>query len=259
MVRILDVHSDPDHHRSVLTAAGPAVALVDAMVSATREAARLIDLRTHEGAHPRLGAMDVVPFVPVLGSTMGIAVEAATRTAERIATQLGIPCFLYGEAARSPERRSLPSIRKRAFIEFSPDFGPPTAHRSAGATVVGARGPIVAYNVNLAATDVAVASRIARRVRSSGGGLPHLRAMGVELRTRRGVQVSMTLTHPVETTIGDAFDAVATAAGEAGVDILESELVGLAPRAALAGRSSESLRLEKQPKILEEILAEAFP
>lgn len=253
--RVLDVHSDPDHNRTVLTAAGPSPGLVDAMVAATSKAAQLIDLNAHEGVHPRTGAMDVVPFVPILGSAMKHAVAAAADCAERIAGELGVPCFLYAESARSAERRDLPRIRRAAFREWEPDLGGPRPHPTAGGTVVGARGLLVAFNVNLASQDLNVADRIARAVRSTGAGPPGLRAMGVALKTKGIVQVSMNLIRPLITTIADAFDAVARAARMQGVAIVESELVGLAPRAAFAGRTPESLGLRTPPKILEEELA----
>lgn len=258
MVRILDVHSDPDHNRTVLTMAGPWVALVDAIVATTREAVALIDLGSHEGIHPRIGAMDVVPFVPIMDSTMEDAKAAAAKCAERIAEELGIPCFLYEESARSRDRRTLPDIRSAAFREWSPDLGGPGYHPSAGATVVGARDLLVAFNINLVSRDVRLADRIARKIRARATGLAYVRAMGVELRTRKVVQVSMNLIRPTETTMADAFDAVSRAAEEQGVDVLESELVGLAPSKALGGRNAESLRLRKPPKILEEELARAF-
>lgn len=258
MVRILDLHSDHDHNRSVLTAAAPAFALVEAMVSATREAARLIDISIHEGAHPRMGAMDVLPFVPALNSTIKDAVPAARMTAEQIAGRLGIPCFLYEWAATSEDRRNLPDIRKAAFTRWAPDYGGPASHPTAGATVVGAREPLAACNVNLSTQDVEVARRIAREIRSSGGGLPHLRALGMDLPSRGLVQISMNLLRPLVTTVADAVDAITRSAQNHGVDTVETELVGLVPKGALGGRDPESLGLKISPKILEEELSRAF-
>jgi glutamate formiminotransferase len=257
MVEVLDVHSDPDHHRSVLTVAGPSSALAEAMVSATHQAATLIDLNHHKGVHPRLGAMDVVPFVPALDSSMKEAVGTAVTTARAIADRLEIPCFLYGEAAKSAERRSLPATRRMAFKEWAPDFGRKSPHPTAGSTVVGARGPLVAFNVNLATADAEVARQIAAEVREGGGGLPHVRAMGVELRSRGMVQVSMNLLRPKETKVSQAFEAVLRLAHQKRAQVIESEIVGLAPKEAIS--TWESMKLLSPPKILEEELARAFP
>lgn len=259
LVRILDVHSDPDHNRSVLTAAGPPVALIDAMVAGTRAALRLIDLTSHKGEHPRLGAMDVIPFVPVLDATLPEAEEAAEKCGARIAEELAIPCFFYENNARSQKRASLPALRKAAFAGMPPDVGPSRPHPTAGATVVGARGPLVAFNVNLASGDLRAAERVVRSIRTTSGGLPHVRAMAVLLSSRGIVQVSMNLTRPSETTIADAYDACAQAATDAGVRVLESEIVGVTPRAALGGRALESLSLREPVKVLEDELARAFP
>lgn len=256
-VVLLDVHSDADHHRSVLTFAGDLPALVDGLVAATREAAGRIDLRSHEGVHPRLGAMDVVPFVPTAWSTRGMqgAVEAARSYAERIATELGIPSFLYGEAAGG---RPLPDLRRRAFHDLAPDFGGPGPHPSAGATAVGARGVLVAYNVELGTPDLGIARRIARAIRERDGGLPFVRALGLALPRRGRVQVSTNLVRPDVTPMSTVFDTVAALAAAEGVEPMGSEIVGLVPAAAL-GSPTARLRLGAPPKVLEEELARAFP
>lgn len=255
-VRVLDVNSDPDHHRSVLSVAGPSEPLVEAMLSAAAEAARLIDLNDHRGAHPRLGSMDLVPFVPVIEATMHDAIGAARAAAKRIAEQLSIPCFLYEEASRYRDRRSLPKLRKEAFVSWAPDFGGPTQHPTAGATIVGARGLLVAFNVNLRTKDIGAAKRIANAVRNQ---LAHVRTMAVDLESRGAVQVSMNLVRPLETNIAKAFDMVARRTAAEGVEVFDSELVGLAPQAAFGGRDPESLGLREPPKILEDELAQAFP
>ncbi len=256
-VDVLDVSSDPDHNRSVLTFAGGPGALADAMIAATREAASWIDLRRHEGVHPRLGAMDLLPFVPLLETEMKVAVETARRCAGVIWKEIAIPCFLYGEAALEPERALLPAIRKSAFTTFLPDVGGPAPHPSAGATVVGAREVLVAYNANLATEDLAVARRIARRIRERDGGLRHVRALGLMLTSRGAVQVSMNLTRPSVTTLAHVFEAVRSLAALEGVEILEAEVVGLIPRAALSGRSPAEVGLALPPKILEAEVARA--
>jgi glutamate formiminotransferase/glutamate formiminotransferase/formiminotetrahydrofolate cyclodeaminase len=211
---LLDVHSDPHHNRSVITLAGAGVE--DAARAVTVEAVRRIDLRLHVGVHPRLGAVDVVPFVPLAGSTMDDATAARDRFAEWAGDDLGVPCFLYG-----PER-SLPDVRRRAFTGLSPDTGPPVAHPTAGAICVGARPVLVAYNVWLAeGVPVAVARQVAREIRGPG-----LRALGLDVGGR--AQVSMNLVEPEKVTPADAFDAVAA---RAPVD--RAELVGLVPAAVL--------------------------
>lgn len=252
-VQLLDVHTDPDHNRSVLTLAGRADALVDGVVAAASTAVQMIDLPTHEGAHPRLGAIDVIPFVPVSTDPAGMAtaVSAAREAARRIADEVGIPCFLYGEAASG---RSLPEVRRRAFADLAPDLGGPGPHPTAGAAAVGARGPLVAYNVDLDTDDVALARHIAASIRERNGGLPHVRALGMALPSRGIVQVSTNLLLPAVTTIGAVFEAVAALAAAAGVDVRGSEIVGLTPRAALPA-STDNLLLREPPKILEAELA----
>jgi glutamate formiminotransferase len=252
-VELLDIHTDPDHNRSVLTLAGRADALVDGVVAAASTAAQMIDLPTHEGAHPRLGAIDVIPFVPVSTDPAGMAmaVSAAREAARRIADEVGIPCFLYGEAASG---RSLPEVRRRAFADLGPDFGGPSPHPTAGAAAVGARGPLVAYNVDLDTDDVGLARHIAASIRERNGGLPHVRALGMALPSRRIVQVSTNLLLPAVTTIGAVFEAVAALAAAAGVDVRGSEIVGLTPQAALPA-STDHLLLREPPKILEAELA----
>jgi len=252
-VQLLDIHTDPDHNRSVLTLAGRADALVDGVVAAASTAVQTIDLPTHEGVHPRLGAIDVIPFVPVSTDPTGMAtaVSAARETARRVAGEVGIPCFLYEEAASG---RPLPEVRRRAFADLAPDFGGPDPHPTAGAAAVGARGPMVAYNVDLDTDDLALARHIAASIRERNGGLPHVRALGMALPSRGIVQVSTNLLLPAVTTIGAVFEAVAALAAAAGVDVRGSEIVGLTPRAALPA-STDHLLLREPPKILEAELA----
>lgn len=252
-VALLDQHRDQDHHRAVLTFVGAPEAVAEAAVALAHVAADRIDLRQHQGEHPRVGAMDVVPFVPIRGVTMEDCVELARRVGERIGTELGIPVFLYERAASRPERARLEHIRRGGLeglatrmreAAWRPDFGPPTLHPSAGATVVGARPILIAYNVNLETTDLAVAKTIARKVRQSSGGLPCVKAIGVELASRRLVQVSMNLTNYEETPIHMAFEAVRREAAQHQVQIAGSEVIGLVPQQALIQAAVGFLKLD---------------
>jgi glutamate formiminotransferase len=257
-VLVLDRCSDADHNRSVLTLAGHGPALVEAAVAGAVACARLIDLTRHRGVHPRMGALDVLPFVP-LGRATALRGAAdpdldcaalALRAGRRIAEDAGIPVYLYGAAARRPERAALPAVRGRGFEAASraaapaPDLGGPAPHPTVGATAVGARGVLVAYNVDLAGADLELAKRIARAVRERDGGLPAVRAMGVALEGRGLVQVSMNLLDFRVTPPAVAFAAVAGLAGRAGARVVRSEVVGLVPAAALAGIDPAELRLD---------------
>jgi glutamate formiminotransferase len=251
---LLDVHSDPDHNRSVLTLAGYPAALVDGLVAATRAAVEAIDLSGHEGVHPRLGAMDVVPFVPVNPDDMAAAITAARTCARRLWEEVGVPCFLYEAASPGPGVRSLPQVRREAFRSLAPDFGGPQAHPTAGATAVGAREILVAYNIELATDDAVVAKRIAAAVRERNGGLAHVRALGFVLASRKTAQVSLNLTRPAITPLADVFAAVSALAAAEGVAVTASEIVGLTPRVALPP-SIAPLMLLRPPRILEDELA----
>jgi glutamate formiminotransferase len=250
---LLDVESDVDHHRSVITIAGTRREVVDGAVAGAREAAARIDLRDHRGAHPRMGATDVVPFVPLGGATMKDAVAAAGEAAERLSTDLAIPTYLYGDAARKPERHDLAKVREGQFEGIrdaiavdparAPDFGPRAVHPSAGATAVGARFFLIAFNVDLDTEDLAVAKRIAKEVRERDGGMPGVKALGFALPQRKWVQVSMNLVDYRKTTPVAAFDAVASRAEAAGVRIAGSELVGLIPQDACPAGFASRVRL----------------
>jgi glutamate formiminotransferase len=244
-VLLLDRSSDPDHNRSVLTLAGPPQALLEAAAAGARACARLIDLRLHEGAHPRMGALDVLPFVPLAGLTMDACVQLALAAGHRLVGEAGIPVYLYGLAARLPQRQALAAVRGGGFEELrraaavdparAPDLGGPAPHPRAGATAVGARPFLIAYNVDLASDDIALARRIARRVRERDGGLPAVRALGLALPRRGRVQVSMNLLDFRVTPPVAAYALVADAAGRAGVAVAATEVVGLVPEAALPG------------------------
>jgi glutamate formiminotransferase len=273
-VLVLDRSSDADHHRTVVTLAGPGPALVEAAVAGARTCARLIDLNQHRGVHPRMGALDVLPFVPLGGATRLAGAgdpdldcaALAERAGRRIAADAGVPVYLYGAAARRPDRVALPAVRGRGFEALrdapdqDPDFGGPGPHPTAGATAVGAREVLVAYNVDLAGADLDLARRIAAAVRERDGGLPAVRAMGVALDERGLAQVSMNLLDYRVTPPAVAFAAVAELAGRAGARVEASEIVGLVPAAALAGVDPADLRLrgDVSELLLENRLARAL-
>jgi glutamate formiminotransferase len=269
-VLVLDRSADPDHDRTVLTLAGPGEALVEAAVAGAAACARLIDLRRQRGAHPRLGALDVLPFVPLGGVTVAECVALAERAGRRLAAEVGIPVYLYGAAARRPERAALPAVRGRGFEALreaapadpaaAPDLGGPALHPTAGATAVGVRPLLVAYNVDLASDDLALARSIAAAVRERDGGLPAVRALGMALPRRGRVQVSMNLLDFRITPPAAAFAAVAAAARRAGVEVAGSEVVGLVPEAALAGVDPATLLLHDftPDQLLERRLATAL-
>ncbi len=249
-VRLLDASSDPDHNRSVLTLAGAPAALHEGLLALYAAALAEIDLTRHQGVHPRVGAVDVTPFVPLAGAPMSLAVAAAERLGAALAERFGLPVYLYERAARRPERRLLADIRRGGFegfaakiarAEWAPDFGPARVHPTAGVTVVGARGFLIAMNAVLATADAEVARAIARRVRESGGGLPALRAIGVALPSRGLAQVSMNLVDYRRTSMWAALQAVRRAAAAAGTEVLETELIGLVPEAAALAVARESL------------------
>ena len=253
-VFLLDEEMDADHHRSVLTFAGAPDAVAEAAFQCTRIATDLIDLRHHQGGHPRIGATDVIPFVPIRDVTMEHCVDVSRRLGERIGRELHIPVFFYERAASRPERTNLEAIRRGgleglaarmgAGRAWAPDVGPSRLHPSAGATVVGARPPLIAYNVNLRTHDLGIAKSIAKTVRFSSGGLPSVKAIGVELTGRRLVQVSMNLTNYEDTPIHVAFEAVRHEAERLGVPIAGSEVIGLVPQQALIHAAEASLQLE---------------
>lgn len=242
-VKLLDLSSDPDHHRSVFTFIGDPLDVKEAALTMALKAIELIDMRKHKGGHPRLGAVDVVPFVPIQGIEMKEAVQIAREFGKELGTR-GIPIYFYEESASSPERRDLPTIRKGEYEglkeklkdpKWKPDEGPDQFNPKSGATVVGARFPLIAYNINLKTTDLSLAREIAKKVRFKDGGFPNVRAMGVDLKDRGMVQVSMNLTNYRVTNIPEVFEFIKEEAQKRGVEIAESEIVGLIPLAALEG------------------------
>jgi glutamate formiminotransferase len=253
-VYLLDKEMDADHNRSVITMVGTKESVGKAALRAIGEAAELIDLNHHQGAHPRLGATDVVPFVPIAGVTLEDCVRIAEWVAEETWRRFKIPTYLYEAAARRPERKNLENIRRGQFEgvreevcanpDRRPDFGEAALHPTAGATVVGARKFLIAYNINLKTPAVALAQAIARKIRASSGGFPCVKAMGVELKARNLAQVSMNLTDFETTSIGTVFDAVKQEAAAQGVEVAGSEIVGLIPRRALVDAAVQYLQVE---------------
>ena len=266
--RVLDYSSDSSHNRSVITLAGEAGPLKAAVVALFERAIATIDLRTHTGEHPRLGAVDVVPFVPIEGVTMDDCVALAKDTARTVAERFKVPVYLYEEASSNPLRKNLEDIRrgefeglaaKMAADGWAPDFGPSTPHVTAGASVIGARMPLIAYNINLNTNRLDVAKKIAATVRVSSGGFRFVKAMGVTLADRGIVQVSMNLTNYEKTPILRVFEAVKREAERYGVNVLESEIVGLVPAAALIAAAESALQLTafRREQVLETRLREA--
>jgi glutamate formiminotransferase / 5-formyltetrahydrofolate cyclo-ligase len=261
-VRLLDFSSDASHNRSVFTFAGDAAGVERAVLALVERAVADIDLRAHKGEHPRLGAVDVVPFVPIEGVTMADCVELAKKVGAVIADRFGVPVFLYEEASSNPLRKNLEDIRrgefeglaaKMATEGWAADFGPSKPHPSAGATVVGARMALIAYNINLATDRLDVAKKIAAGIRHSSGGFRFVKAAGFTLGDRNIVQVSMNLTNYEKTPIFRVFEVVKREAARYGVNVLESEIVGLVPSAALHAAAEFYLQLEgfKPEQVLE--------
>jgi glutamate formiminotransferase len=261
-VRLLDFSSDPSHNRSVFTLAGDAAGVEQAVMTLFELAVANIDLRTHRGEHPRMGAVDVVPFVPIEGVTMAECVELAKKVGAAVAQRFGIPVYLYEDASANPARKNLEDIRrgefeglgkKMAAEGWAPDFGPAAPHPSAGASVIGARMALIAYNINLASDRLDVAKKIAAAIRHSSGGYRYVKAAGFKLEDRGIVQVSMNLTNYEKTPIFRVFETVKREAARYGVSILESEIVGLIPSAALNAAAEFYLQIEnfKSDQILE--------
>ncbi|MBI3091763.1 MAG: glutamate formimidoyltransferase [Candidatus Tectomicrobia bacterium] len=241
-VKLLDYSANVDHHRSVFTFMGEPAGVGEAALAAALVAVERIDLRRHHGEHPRIGAVDVVPFVPIRSLTMQEATGMAREFGHEFGRRAGVPVFFYGEAATSAERRSLPFIRRGQYESLSRrlqqpawrvDAGPQTFNAKVGATAVGARRPLIAFNVNLETSNVEIARAIARGVRESGGGLPHLQAIGVSLRRSGLVQVAMNFTDYEKTPISRGVEAVKTEAHRYGVRVSGTELIGLIPQKAL--------------------------
>lgn len=252
-VKLLDYSSDKDHNRSVVTVVGEPEALEQAIIAAVGKAVELIDLNKHTGEHPRMGAVDVIPFIPIKGVTQDDAIALSKEVGKEIAECYDFPVFLYEKSASAPHRENLANVRKGQFEglgekmklpEWQPDFGPAHPHPTAGAVAVGARMPLVAYNVNLNTADKSIADAIARKVRFIGGGLRYCKAMGVELKDRGIVQVSMNLTDYTKTAVYRAHEMVRMEAKRYGVSVVGSEVIGLVPAAALINCAEYYLGIE---------------
>lgn len=252
-VKLLDYSSDKDHNRSVFTVIGEPGSLRDAVIASAKAALDLIDLRKHKGQHPRMGCVDVIPFIPIKGCDLKDADKVAREVGEALG-QMGQPVFLYERSASRPNRENLSDIRRSEFEgmaekmkgeDWVPDFGPQTIHPSGGVTAVGARMPLIAFNVNLNTPDLNIAKAIAKVVRHSGGGLRYVKAMGVMLEDRNLAQVSMNLTDYTQTSVYRVFEMVKSEARRYGVSIAGSELIGLTPVKALVDSAEYYLQMEQ--------------
>ncbi len=252
-VKLLDYSSDEDHNRTVVTLVGEPEAVKSVMIEAIGKAVELIDLNKHEGQHPRMGAVDVVPFIPIRNVTVEEADKLAKEVAAEASRLYGLPFFLYEKSASAPHRENLANIRKGQFEGMAekmkdemwkPDFGPETIHPTAGVTAIGARMPLVAYNVNLATNNLDIASAIAKNVRHINGGFRYVKALGIELEDRGIVQVSMNLTDYTKSSIYRVFETIKMEAQRYGVAVVGSEIVGLVPLQAIVDTADYYLRLE---------------
>ncbi len=267
-VRLLDKEMDADHNRAVVTIIGDPDVVLEGVFKGIEKARDLIDLTKHEGEHPRMGATDVCPFVPVSEVTMDECVELAKKLGERVGSELDIPVFLYEAAATRPTRQNLAKVRKGQFEGLrdeigtnpakEPDFGPNRIHPTAGAIAIGAREFLVAFNINLGTDDIKIAKRIAKSIRHAGGGLRYVKAMGFEIKDRGIVQVSMNMVHYKGTPLFRVFELVKSEAERYGVPVIGSEIVGLVPLDALVDCADFFLRLENFDRdlILENRLSE---
>ncbi|WP_029688967.1 glutamate formimidoyltransferase [Thermoanaerobacter sp. A7A] len=252
-VKLLDYSSDKDHNRTVITFCGDAKGVKEAAFKLIKKASEIIDMRYHKGEHPRIGATDVVPFIPVKNATMEECIQIAREVGERVGRELNIPVYLYEEAATTPERKNLENIRRGEYEgffekikqpEWKPDFGPQEMNPKSGATVIGARNFLIAYNVNLATDNIDIANKIAKAIRFSNGGYRYVKAMGVELKERGIVQVSMNLTDFNKTPIYRVFETIKAEALRYGVNVIGSEIIGLVPAKALFDVADYYLRIE---------------
>jgi len=252
-VKLLDYSMDKDHNRSVVTFVGEPDMVIEAAFNACKKAAELIDLRTHKGEHPRMGATDVIPLIPIKNISMQECVEYSKKLAKRIGEELNIPVILYERSASRPEREDLAVIRKGEFEgmfeklkqeEFKPDFGPDQPHESAGVTAVGARMPLIAFNVNLNTNNLDIAKKIAKAVRGKSGGFKYCKALGFELKERNIVQVSMNMVDYTKTPLYRVFQVIENEASRYGVNVVGSEIVGLVPLNALVDTADYFLKLE---------------
>lgn len=261
-IKLLDYSSDKDHNRTVVTFVGSPEKIYEGILGMADKVYRYIDMRTHNGEHPRMGALDVVPFVPVSDVTMEECIELSNRVAKEIGEKYNVPVYLYEDAATKENRRNLAVVRKGQYegffekikdLDWKPDYGPTEMNAKLGCSAIGARVPLVAFNVNLDTSNIEIAQNIAKVVRHIGGGLRYVKAMGVELKERNIVQVSMNLVNYEKTAIYRAFEMVKMEAKRYGVNVVGSEVVGLVPMAALIGCAEYYLQIENfsQEQILE--------
>lgn len=252
-VKLLDYQKDMDHNRLVVTVVGEPDPLKAALLEAFGSAIDVIDMRKHKGQHPRMGAIDVVPFIPVKNVSMAEATDISRKVAQEIAEKYSLPVFLYEESATRPERRNLANIRKGQFEtiadkikkpEWKPDFGPQEIHPTAGVAAVGARMPLIAFNVNLDTNNITIANDIAKKVRHISGGLRYCKGIGVELKERSIVQVSMNMTDYTKTALYRSFELIKTEARRYGVNVVGSEIIGLVPMEALIDTAAYYLGIE---------------
>ena len=252
-VKLLDYSNDEDHNRLVVTVVGEPEPLRDAVLEAIGVAVELIDLNHHQGQHPRMGAVDVVPFIPIRNVTMEEAVALSKEVGKEVAKRYNLPVFLYAKSASAPHRENLAAVRKGEFEgmaekikqpEWHPDFGLAERHPTAGTVAIGARMPLVAYNINLNTPSLEIAHDIAKKIRFIGGGLRYCKAMGVELKDRGITQVSINMTDYTRTALYRAFELVRVKARRYGVSIVGSEIIGLVPMEALIDTASYYLGLE---------------
>jgi glutamate formiminotransferase len=266
-VKLLDYQSDEDHNRLVVTVVGESIPLQKALIKAMGVAIEVIDMRQHNGQHPRMGAIDVVPFIPIKNVSMATAVDVSKDVARKVSTKYHLPVFLYEKSTTHPERQNLANIRKGQFEgmaqkmkhpEWKPDFGPEQIHPTAGATAIGARMPLVAFNVNLDTDRLAVADQIAKKVRHTSGGLRYCKGIGIELKEKGIVQVSMNMTDYTQTALYRSFELIKMEAKRYGVNIVGSEIVGLVPMEALIDTAAYYLGLQdfKMEQVLEARLME---
>jgi glutamate formiminotransferase len=252
-VKLLDIQKDEDHNRSVITVVGEPNPLKEVVILAVGKAIQLIAMRVHRGQHPRMGAVDVIPFIPIRNVTMDEAIELSKDTARMVWETYKLPVFLYEASASRTERKDLANIRKGQFEgmaekikipEWKPDFGDGGIHSTAGVVAIGARMPLVAFNVNIDTNNIEIANAIAKKVRFRGGGLRYCKAMGVELKERKITQVSMNMTDYTQTSLYQAFELVRIEAKRYGVNVVGSEIVGLVPMGAIVDTAAYYMGLE---------------
>ncbi|ACJ75998.1 glutamate formiminotransferase [Thermosipho africanus H17ap60334] len=268
-VKILDWSMDFDHNRSVVTLVGEPEEIETAIFDMVKKATELIDLRSHSGEHPRMGATDVIPFIPVMNTTMEECIEISKRVGERIGKELNIPVYLYEKSASSPDRENLAKIRKGEFEGFfekikdpkwKPDFGPDQVHPSAGVVAVGAREYLIAFNVNLGTNDIKIADKIAKAVRHISGGFRYVKAIGIELKEKGIVQVSMNLTNYKKSPIFRVFETIKREAQRYGVPVLNSEIIGMIPLKAAIETMKWYLQLDDfdEERVIENKILNTF-